>query len=526
MNWGLSEKASYRGAQLDMLEDGIGGAHLFTQDEFGRQASRLDPGGASHEKAWDAIGRSTGYVLRDASGRPVVQRRVEWSDDDTVVAVDIVDRGQRRRDAFQYDAAGRLTGWSRDGALLRDIDLDEADNLIREPHGPARQYDADRLIGDANGVLYRHDAMGRLVSENDAGTIRRRWFDAFDRLTRVQTDDDTLIHHRYDALGRRIETTAEYPDARVCTEQFTYDGDLLARRVIWDSARPETQRDETYTFDPEQREPLYRVVRGGKADDSCQEIQYYTVDQRGAAVRLSRGDGECLWSGDPDPHGLYTEGGPEARCQPLRLAGQVHDAHSGLSHHRYRVYDPRTRRFLTRDPLGLTGGPNLYAYPADPISWADPLGLAGCRWDDGMQRWRDVDGRFTSRPDDVARLVGNGGIDHPSLMQWLNTGGNQQRNSNTPPVDGWAPSALFPSGGFRYDVDTPGGSRIRAHGHGQNPNAVANHPGSNAANGPTTTIRSSGNGQGQTLQQNGAWANNSSSVNPNDIHIPLENSPY
>jgi uncharacterized protein RhaS with RHS repeats len=43
----------------------------------------------------------------------------------------------------------------------------------------------------------------------------------------------------------------------------------------------------------------------------------------------------------------------------------------------YRVYDPQTGRWLSKDPIEEEGGFNLYAYVGgDPINWIDPLGLA------------------------------------------------------------------------------------------------------------------------------------------------------
>src|SRR5438105_1139205 len=39
-------------------------------------------------------------------------------------------------------------------------------------------------------------------------------------------------------------------------------------------------------------------------------------------------------------------------------------------------YDPRIGRFLSRDPIGETGGFNLYGYCGnDPVNRNDPLGL-------------------------------------------------------------------------------------------------------------------------------------------------------
>ncbi|WP_244866735.1 RHS repeat-associated core domain-containing protein [Photorhabdus heterorhabditis] len=43
----------------------------------------------------------------------------------------------------------------------------------------------------------------------------------------------------------------------------------------------------------------------------------------------------------------------------------------------YRYYAPEIGRFITPDPLGLTGGINLYTYAPNPMMWIDPWGLTG-----------------------------------------------------------------------------------------------------------------------------------------------------
>ncbi len=48
----------------------------------------------------------------------------------------------------------------------------------------------------------------------------------------------------------------------------------------------------------------------------------------------------------------------------------------GFGYLRNRWYDPKTGRFLTQDPIGLTGGLNAYEYAgSNPVLFDDPFGL-------------------------------------------------------------------------------------------------------------------------------------------------------
>ncbi|WP_224101122.1 RHS repeat-associated core domain-containing protein [Paraburkholderia caribensis] len=47
-----------------------------------------------------------------------------------------------------------------------------------------------------------------------------------------------------------------------------------------------------------------------------------------------------------------------------------------MLYNRYRYYDPHAGRFISKDPIGLSGGINLYQYAPNPVQWIDPLGLA------------------------------------------------------------------------------------------------------------------------------------------------------
>ncbi|RZM05886.1 MAG: RHS repeat-associated core domain-containing protein [Pedobacter sp.] len=57
--------------------------------------------------------------------------------------------------------------------------------------------------------------------------------------------------------------------------------------------------------------------------------------------------------------------------------GYYTDAETGLILCTFRYYDPNTGRWINRDPIGYSGGVNLYAYvTGNPVGFVDPSGNA------------------------------------------------------------------------------------------------------------------------------------------------------
>ena len=46
--------------------------------------------------------------------------------------------------------------------------------------------------------------------------------------------------------------------------------------------------------------------------------------------------------------------------QPFRLQNQYVDRETGLHYNFFRYYEPDAGRFVNQDPIGLSGGDNLY----------------------------------------------------------------------------------------------------------------------------------------------------------------------
>jgi RHS repeat-associated protein len=64
---------------------------------------------------------------------------------------------------------------------------------------------------------------------------------------------------------------------------------------------------------------------------------------------------------------------------------------TGLYYYRARYYMPSCGRFISEDPIGTSGGINLYGYVGgDPVNATDPMGLAQCDVDAALDVVKDA----------------------------------------------------------------------------------------------------------------------------------------
>ena len=143
-------------------------------------------------------------------------------------------------------------------------------------------------------------------------------------------------------------------------------------------------------------------------------LAWYQCDHLGTPQELTDHTGQIAWSAQYSAWGEVKEQRSEwaqrqGLTNPIRFQGQYHDHETGLHYNRYRYYDPRAGRFVSKDPISYAGGLNLYAYAPNPVEWVDPLGLMSCTCKigaNGAGDWARLSGQLT----EATKGKGNFGI--------------------------------------------------------------------------------------------------------------------
>lgn len=169
------------------------------------------------------------------------------------------------------------------------------------------------------------------------------------------------------------------------------------------SSRTEEQRalKEKEASKREEQHQLAWAQRLSQAESAAKRdrLDHYNCDHLGTPRELVNDQGRIVWRGRFKVWGRAINfddlvDDVQAVEQPLRFQGQYEDAETGLHYNRYRYYDPDVARYITRDPIGILGGLNRYAFSRNPTGWIDPVGLTPRGKTDPSRVDRDCRGRF------------------------------------------------------------------------------------------------------------------------------------
>lgn len=208
----------------------------------------------------------------------------------------------------------------------------------------------------ANGLntTLTYDKAGNLVSKSSPGQSMSFGWNGTDRCTGITNGNCTTVI-AYDGLSRWTRIT-EFSNGLVTAD----------RRMIWNGLTLAEERDATGT------NVVKRFFDNGFWQSGTN--YYYIKDHLGSILAVTLANGTIVARFEYDPYGrrIQTAGTLDV---DFGFAG-LFELSDNCELAVWRIYDPATGRWNSRDPIAEHGGWNLYAYCAsNPQNAIDLSGL-------------------------------------------------------------------------------------------------------------------------------------------------------
>lgn len=183
-------------------------------------------------------------------------------------------------------------------------------------------------------------------------------------------------------------------------------------------------------------------------------VYIYQCDPNGAPHALIDRFGAIAWSagsGTCDSSGPY-HGRVANR---IGLQGQYHDDETGLAYARHRYFSSDICAFVSKDPIRILGGINIYEYAVNTLRWADPLGLKGGsteldrniggRVGDGMQAHHLIPEEVMDNPafKDMFDHLESMGFDRNGAANGIHMPGSESLSKKTGMVGHWSNHDMY-----------------------------------------------------------------------------------
>ena len=242
---------------------------------------------------------------------------------------------------------------------------DAANQLLEARSGTVAGALLSGNVFDANGSLTK-TCVGGTVTRTaidctaTGGTVTSLTYDTLDRMTQAVAGATTETY-AYDQAGKRIRKVSG-----ATTTNFHYMGpDIYA-----EYGTTFTAQNAITTHGPNWDDPILRQTGTGPTAIA----KFYHQDGLGSVVAVSTATGTTDGTQRFDAWGNKTTV-TGAAVATYGYTGREPDA-SGLTYYRARYYDPASRRFTQKDPIGYNAGDiNLYAYVGNnPVNYTDPTG--------------------------------------------------------------------------------------------------------------------------------------------------------
>ncbi len=264
---------------------------------------------------------------------------------------------------FTYDPAGHLETVARGGVITKYLYDETGNRTSIEVDGvetAAAKYDAQDRIQGHGAFQFEQTENGELLRRSRGNEALELSYDGLGNLlTAVASDAKTAktVDYTMDGFGRRVGKQI---------------GGKFARAWLYvDALHPVAEITAAGVF-------THFVYIGGGAPTFMLRagVPFRLLKDQLGSVRLvvNATTGAVAQRLDYDEFGrVLVDTAPG--FQPFGFAGGLYDADTGLVRFGARDYDAEIGRWVSKDPIGFDGGPNLYAYcGSDPINNVDASG--------------------------------------------------------------------------------------------------------------------------------------------------------
>ena len=369
----------------------------YEYDENGRLSGKHCPNGISTRCEYDPAGLLAALTHSDGDG--VIDRYAYRYDSMcNKTAVEKYRRGMEGDSGlfgYGYDALGRLTEATRDGAPLRSYEYDAFGNRTQMAAGGERTsytYNAlnQMIRAESPGMAreYVYDGRGNMTQALENGIAAHTCaYGAHNRLEKAFDAGGAEALYRYNALGQRV--SSQIADGQNPMREIDYVLDLTK------------QYHNLLQTDDGVRTRSYIWDFGVAAEAGADGARFYMHDELGSPLRYADAGGAIIDSYAYDEFGADLTAN-QGIAQPFGYTGYRSDGISGTYFAQAREYAPETGRFAATDVLkGLLTHPmtlNEYTYCRNrPMSMIDL---------DGMEEESVVLGWFRQRAKSIGELIG------------------------------------------------------------------------------------------------------------------------
>lgn len=397
------------------------GTTTYTRDAMGRATSIQYQDGTSLAMTYDASGNVAsisypdGFAVSYEYDTRNRASRISWGEAAMSMTYDGVGNilseitSNGTSSSYNYDANNRLIHFShtRGQTVIASgtLNRDPVGNIIEEsgelPILPVvdegvetGSYNALNQVVSFGGDTYSYDLDGNLTGVSGARSLVAT-YDPENRVTSVTQSATTT--YLFGAAGHRVRAT-------VGANTRNYHHDPAGRLMFETDGNGQVTAYYIYRSSS----PVAMAKPGGM-------WYVYHQGRTGNILALTDKSGSMVRAYAYSPFGeVVNEIG--SLYNPFTFAGGfgVMDDGNGLFFMKNRHYDAVTGRFLQKDPIGVEGGVNLYAYVKNnPINHVDPSGFVGFGDDcyfPPTQRSEEADREFRKGMEDAYCYVADKAI--------------------------------------------------------------------------------------------------------------------